>query len=255
MNSIRAILRIILLGLSLLVYFSIWLILRVPISWSEEKTMKWRHFMVKTWSMFAARVMGLTLQVSGQAPPRPFCLVANHLSYLDVLLMQMSTESLLIAKSDIASWPVIGWLATRLGTIFIDRAMARDVVRVNEIIKDSLSRNEGIVFFPEGTTSDGSGVGRFKASLLNYPAEARYPVHYASISYSTPGFDASDKVCWWADMTFGKHFFELLKIPRVQAFLDFGSEPVTDSDRKRLTSMLQAKISEQFIPVGKHEIA
>jgi len=244
--------RLVLLGLTLVLNFTVWFVFRILLLWSDSLTRSWRHLMVRFWSIAAARIIGLHIHVEGIAPQRPFCLVSNHLSYLDALLMQITTESLQIAKSDIASWPLVGWLAARLGTIFIDRTTARDVMRVNDIIRTSLKNNEGVVFFPEGTTSDGSSVGTFKSSLLNYPAEATYPVHYASISYSAPGYDASETVCWWADMTFGAHFFDLLRIPRIEASIIFGPEPVTETDRKKLTSVLQSRVADQFVPVRKH---
>jgi len=156
--------------------------------------------------------MGMTIDVQGSPPEPPFCLVANHLSYMDAVVLMAHIRGVMMAKSEVSSWPLIGTLSRRIGTVFIDRETARDVVRVNTMIASMLESGDGIAFFPEGTTSDGSSVGRFKSSLLNYPAASTYPVHYAAIRYVTRTNEASERVCWWRDMTFATHVYHLVRL-------------------------------------------
>ncbi len=250
MSHVRAIVRLILFASWLLSLFSVWFILSIPLSVKPRWAIAWRYFAIRRWSILASKIMGLRMHVRGTPPERPFCLVSNHLSYLDAVLMQLTTESVIIAKSEVASWPVIGWLSERLGTIFVDRSTAKDLVRVNELIETALDRREGIIFFPEGTTTTGEGVGRFHSSLLNYPAESSYPVHYAALSYLAPGHNTSNVICWWDDIGFAPHFYNVLRLPGFDAYIHFAETPVTEPNRKELSNQLQSRIAELFVPVG-----
>ncbi|GMQ81248.1 MAG: lyso-ornithine lipid O-acyltransferase [Rhodothermia bacterium] len=210
-----------------------------------------RYHIVHTWAIIVTAVMGMTRTVTGKAPLPPFCLVANHLSYIDILLMLTQVRGVLISRADVRQWPIIGALAYLVGSIFIDRSSARDVVRVNARIESVLSRNRGIIFFPEGTSTRGAEVGPFRSSLLEYPAQTGIPVHFATISYRTVPGDppACESICWWGGMTFSSHLYELLTIPRFEALIHFGETPVSGRKRKDLTNRLREKIAEKFIPV------
>jgi len=125
------------------------------------------------------------------------------------------------------------------------------VKRVNNLISDNLNQSQGILLFPESTTSAGIEVLPFKASLLAFPSEQEVPVHYATITYETTESDphASDSVCWWGDITFPSHLFELLKLKRIKGTIKFGDEPILKSNRKQLAEVLHEKVHSQFIPV------
>ncbi len=248
MNFLRASLRLLSLFLVLIALFVLWMPGDLLLRTTGRDTISWRANMLRFWGRVAAPIMGLRITVEGTPPQMPFCLVANHLSYVDVLLMQFTTGGILLSKAEVASWPIVGALSARIGTLFIDRTMRRDVVRVNQLIENTLAAGDGIIFFPEGTTGDGKSVRRFNSSLLNYPAQTSYPVHYAAISYSSKHVDPADRICWWADMTFFDHFWKLLQIPSFEATIVFGPESVTEVDRKVLTLTLKQRIEDIFTP-------
>jgi 1-acyl-sn-glycerol-3-phosphate acyltransferase len=160
-----------------------------------------------------------------------------------------------VAKMEVAHWPVVGFLGRLTGTIFINREIKTDVVRVGAIIQESLNRGDGVVFFPEGTSSEGKSVGRFKSSLLHNFAVTSFPVHYAAISYSSRFADASQEICWWGDMTFLSHFWNVLKIPSFEAKVRFGAQPIVLCDRKALTEALRSRIETLFIPTSSPSAA
>ena len=146
---------------------------------------------------------------------------------------------------------MLGRIIEQLDTIFIDRSSRRDVVRVNEQIECALQAGDGVVLFAEGTSTSGERVLPLKPSLLELAAQKGLPVSYASISYGVPAgaTPAHESVCWWGDMTFAEHFFDLLKLPGFEARIVFGPDTIRESDRKQLARRLHENIARQFTPV------
>ena len=105
------------------------------------------------------RLLGIRLELRGQPPAAgPVLLVANHISWLDILVMHAARHCRFVSKSDVRHWPLIGTLATGAGTLYIERESRRDAMRVVHHMADSLKRGRRRWrCFPEGTTSDGVG--------------------------------------------------------------------------------------------------
>jgi 1-acyl-sn-glycerol-3-phosphate acyltransferase len=212
----------------------------------------WRDRVARHWARGIGRRLGLTWRVSGRPPEPPFLMVANHLGYADIFLLLALTGGNFVAKSELGSWPLVGNLARMSGTLLIDRAARRDLLRVGRAIEERLAAGGGVIVFPEGTTGRGDALLPFKPSLLEVAARDGLPVWYATISYRTPpGMPpAADVVCWWGDAPFVPHFARLVRVPRVEATIAFGPEPIADRDRKRLAARLRSAMEEQFEPSG-----
>jgi 1-acyl-sn-glycerol-3-phosphate acyltransferase len=212
---------------------------------------RWRSRVFGTSARFVARLVGMRVTVEGAAPQAPFFLVSNHLSYVDIVLLASQLPCRFVAKREVRGWPLLGSLAAALGTIFLDRADHRDILRVNDRIGEALDAGEGVVVFAEGTSTGGDGVLPLRPSLLEVPARRAFPVTCAAISYRTPGGEpsADRSVCWWGDMRFPDHLFRLLMLPGFHARLTFASAPVCESDRKHLARELYQRITEKFTPV------
>jgi 1-acyl-sn-glycerol-3-phosphate acyltransferase len=108
-------------------------------------------------------------------------LVANHLSYLDIVLLSSLTPCVFVAKNEVKDWPVFGWFARLAGTVFVDRNDRRDAARANELIRSALREGALVVLFPEGTSSNGSTVLPFKSSLLQAAIGERVPFTGAAL--------------------------------------------------------------------------
>jgi len=218
---------------------------------NEQKRIVWRGRIVTRWAKGVTRIMGMRITVKGTPPERPFCLVANHLSYVDILLFLSQITTVFVSKAEVKNWPIMGWLATLAGTLYIDRGRKRDILRITEAMEALLERGDGVIFFPEGTSHKGDVVYPFKPPLLDLPARLEVPVAYASLSYKTPPSEtpAHLSVCWWGDMPFGSHMLDLLKLPYFEATLTFGNETVLRSDRKVLARELHTRIEQLFTPV------
>jgi len=127
---------------------------------------RWRA--IQRWSAGVCRIVGLELKVTG-APPaadRPILVVSNHVSWLDIHVIHSAWRVRFVAKSEVRGWPVICWLAARTGTLFIDRRRRRHAASINRAIHDAFAAGDAVAVFPEGTTSEGTQLLRFHASLL-----------------------------------------------------------------------------------------
>ena len=214
--------------------------------------LRWRRFSVRHWALGMAWLLGMRRKVLGMPPRAPFLLVTNHLSYLDIILLASCVEGVFVAKRDMRSWPVLGPLAQVTGTIWVNREVRRDAVRVLDLIDEAIARGDGVILFPEGTTSSGSALLPMRPALLEWAAREQYPVHYAGITYrSTPGaLPAELGLCWWGGMSFGSHLMGVLRTRSFDAVVDFAAEPLTAPTRGALAERLQQAIAERFVPVG-----
>lgn len=196
-------------------------------------------------------IAGMELEVIGTPPPPPFFMVSNHLSYVDICALRMVTKGVFVAKSEISGWFLAGRIVRDMGNIFIDRQNRRDIPRAGEEIIERLNEGEGVIVFPEGTSTKGEDVLPFNSSFLQFAAERDLPVSYAAISYRTPEGEmpASDAVCWWEDISFGAHMFRLFTVRKFTAVVSFGDEPISGTDRKLLAKELHQRVNERFVPV------
>ncbi|MCB9898230.1 MAG: 1-acyl-sn-glycerol-3-phosphate acyltransferase [Planctomycetes bacterium] len=202
----------------------------------------------RTWARTVARILGLRTHTRGTPPRTPFVLVSNHLGYVDIVTLMTLVPATFVSRADVSGWPLMGRLARIGNTIFVDRDSRRDVVRANECIAGILAEGRGVVFFPEGTSSGGDSVLPFRSSLLDPAVKIGHPVHYASLSYTTPDGSppASESVCWWGDMTFFKHFYGLLGLPGIEARVVFGPVAVSAASRHELAERLHHAVSAQL---------
>lgn len=254
MNYVRATVRALAFCVVTGLLYVLWLVGSVVVSLSGKMALRWRSFVFQIWAQTVALILGMKINVFGVPPQTPFFLVSNHLSYVDIIVFASLLDCVFIAKQDVASWPVIGFLCRKLNTIFIDRHSRRDVARVNAVIQQILAEGRSVILFAEGTSTQGASVLPFKASLLEPAAKANYPVSYAAVSYRTPANQppAHVSVCWWGDMTFLSHLFTLFQIQRFEATVIFSSQTIRETDRRVLASRLRQAVAEQLAIVKKH---
>ena len=205
----------------------------------------------KHWAGTCARIVGMRIEVEGPPPEPPFFLVTNHVSYLDGLTLGSQLGCLFIAKSEVASWPVLGFLARQANVIFIDRKKRSDTLRVNDHIEQALADGEGVIMFAESTTSRGTEVCPFKTALFEAVARSNFPVHCAAIHYDAPPGSppASEWITWWTPISFGAHALRVLRQPGLNAKLSFGETPISGTDRKLLAEQTRAAVQALFQPV------
>lgn len=212
----------------------------------------WRNLHFMTWAKLVVVLLNIKIDSSIIPSTKPFLLVANHLSYIDIVVLASKLHCAFVAKSEVSRWPVIGWLSRATDTVFINRRQHRDLKRAMHKVEKLIDSGLGVVLFAEGTSTAGQHVAPFKSSMLAFAADKQIPVHYASISYSTKRDEASadQAVCWWGEMTFSDHFFRLVQLSGFRAQLRFGSEAIVAADRRVLAAKLWQAVNAQFVPVS-----
>ena len=229
----------------------VWVFFRITLRWYFEVVRHGHQHLLSRraeWMRNSAKSladhMRLEIRLQG-VPPENGVLISNHLGYLDILVLGSVRPTIFVSKAEVRSWPWVGWLTECAGTLFIDRESRKDVARLREGIEARLSQGVPIAFFPEGTSTGGGEFLPFRPSLLEPACSSGCMVTPAFIAYDLPeGGDVSEEVCYWKDMTFGPHIWNLLDKPRIVASVIYGKARDPGSDRKVLAKTLQEEVQE-----------
>jgi 1-acyl-sn-glycerol-3-phosphate acyltransferase len=146
----------------------------------------------------------------GARPRSRALIVANHISWLDIFVINSIHPCRFVAKSDIRDWPLIGWLCDRAGTIFISRGRVRDVRRIYQGLVASLHAGEHVAFFPEGTTAAQGTLLPFHANLFEAAIEAEAAIQPYALRYLDARGNPHEAVDFVGDMTFVQSMLAIL---------------------------------------------
>jgi lyso-ornithine lipid O-acyltransferase len=191
------------------------------------------------WCRRIVRALGIDCNVSG-ALPESGAVVCNHLSYLDILLFSSVRPFVMVAKTEVRGWPLLGWLTARAGTVYVRRGGGPATYRgVNAAMAEAYASGLPVLFFPEGTTTDGAfpegGVMPFRRGLFHSVLNDGVALRVAGLRYSLTeenvGASVGKDICWWGEMEFLPHLFRLLGLRGVRAEIRFGDEVMERADR------------------------
>ena len=185
--------------------------------------------------------LGIQCHVEGKPPARGV-VVSNHLSYLDIVILSAAMPCFFVAKAEVDSWPYFGKAARTGGTLFIDRSSIASAEKVSETMSERLKLPAPVLFFPEGTSTDGSSVLRFHSRLFEPAIVAGAPVTAAAIRYEIEDGTPERELCWYGDEAFFPHLVKTLNIAGFSAELRFG-EPRVYMDRREAADKTQAEIT------------
>ena len=161
----------------------------------------------------ALAILRIRLVVHGRPLRGRGAVVANHSSWLDIFVLNASKRIYFVSKAEVAGWPGIGWLARATGTVFIERNRSKAAEQAR-LFEYRLRAGHKLLFFPEGTSSDGARVLPFKSTLFApfYSPNLREAlvVQPASVFYVAPMGADQRFYGWWGDMEFGSHFLRVL---------------------------------------------
>jgi 1-acyl-sn-glycerol-3-phosphate acyltransferase len=163
-----------------------------------------RHTAIRAWSCGALDIFGMSVTARGNPECRAThgrLIAANHTSWIDIIALFVVADVVFVAKADVEKWPVIGWLATRLGTIFLERRTTRDLARGVSAITDRLQRGETVVVFPEGTTTDGTHLLPFRAALFEAAANSGCVVQPVAICYRRSDGEMAQEATFTGEMS------------------------------------------------------
>ena len=159
-----------------------------------------RLLLKQRWSQQILEILGITVELSGSIPPGGL-LVSNHISFIDVFAINARLPSSFVAKDEVMRWPLIGWLAKRTDTLFLERGSRSAAQRARENLVGHLQDNKRVVVFPEGTTSNGDSVLPFHGALFQAAIDASVPVTPLAVSYTDRSGQPSYAAAFVGDTT------------------------------------------------------
>jgi 1-acyl-sn-glycerol-3-phosphate acyltransferase len=185
--------------------------------------------------------LGIHCRVEG-SPPTQGLVLANHLGYLDILILAAAMPCFFVSKMEIGRWPFFGTAAHAAGTIFLDRSSLASANSVAGVIGERLKGPAPVLLFPEGTTGDGSHLLPFRSRLIAPATAAGAPITAAAIRYAIDGGVEERELCWIGDAAFLPHLWKTLGTPGFSAVVRFG-QPRLYPDRRSAADTTHAEIS------------
>ncbi len=254
LDLLRAIVRGALLAVVTFGCLGILLLLRLVEAPLHGQARPWTPHITMFVCRSAFRILGMRHRIHG-TPLGPDCgaVVANHSSWLDIFALNACQPVYFVAKSEIARWPGIGWLARATGTIFIKRE-SRDAARQREVFVARLKAKHLLLFFPEGTSTDGLHVLPFHSSLFAAfflpEVQQSTQIQPVTVVYRAPHGASRRFYGWWGEMNFASHLLKVLAAPRQGSVDIYYHAPVLISDfadRKSLAAHCHTVVRDRAI--------
>jgi 1-acyl-sn-glycerol-3-phosphate acyltransferase len=186
----------------------------------------WLHRFCRT----ALLGLGLELTVEGKFPERG-AVISNHLSYIDIIVFAAIRPCVFCSKAEIEKVPILGWMTTMAGTIYVERGRGGSALKARGEMQAAAEAGLPVVFFPEGTTTNGRGLLPFHSGLLAQAMGVEEPItaaflHYTLDRENAPGIKAEDDMCWWGARSMWAHIFRFLGLDGPHATVRFGQQPL-----------------------------
>jgi 1-acyl-sn-glycerol-3-phosphate acyltransferase len=192
---------------------------------------------------FVAYLFGIRIRVQGEPPAGPALLLANHTSWLDIVIFSALAPLSFIAKSEVGAWPFFGTLARLQRTVFVTRARRSETGQARDAIAERLAEGDVLVLFPEGTSDDGNSVLPFKSALLGAADIALHQGRKVTVQPVSTAYVARQGIpmgrenrplyAWYGDMELVPHLWEALQAGPLDVVVQF-HPPLDATDRKEL---------------------
>jgi 1-acyl-sn-glycerol-3-phosphate acyltransferase len=197
---------------------------------------------------------GLGIEVGATGTfPQQGAMISNHLGYLDIIVYAALQPCVFVSKAEVADYPVLGWMTTMAGTVYVARGQGGSALKARTGLEEAFDAGLPVVFFPEGTTSNGDGLLKFHSGLLSQVRAVDAPITAAHICYhlgqGNGDATVSDNVCYWGDdVVLLPHIFQLLGLRDIRAEVRFAEEPIVFSGdaehRKRAAKEAWVAVAE-----------
>ncbi|MCW3814832.1 1-acyl-sn-glycerol-3-phosphate acyltransferase [Micromonospora sp. DR5-3] len=203
---------------------------------------------LRGWARGTLRALGVRLVVRGRTPRRPALLVANHVSWLDILAVLAVAPARMLAKREVRDWPVVGPLAAAAGTVFVDRARPRDLPGTVARVAAALRAGHPVAVFPEGTTwcgevADCRPRGGFRPAMFQAAVDAGAPVVPLRLSYRYAG-DPTTLAAFLGEETLWDSVRRVLAARdlTVSVVVAAALHPAADADRRMLARAAESVV-------------
>lgn len=214
-----------------------------------------RRRILRNWSADLLRIFNVEMEAVDLSALRNGLIVSNHISWLDIFVLNSVVPMRFVAKSEVRRWPAIGWLCERAHTLFIERGNARAAARMNQRLGELMQQGECLAVFPEGTSTDGAKVAHFHASLLQPAIDAQVPVHPIAIRYENAEGARSTAAAYIDDISFAASLWTLLNTPALHVrLLPTPTLYAVGFERRELARHAQAAISDALQRAESHKL-
>lgn len=194
------------------------LTLTVVFPWLPEAR---RQPIIQRWSQLLVAACGVKTQSLGHMlTGQPVLFVANHVSWLDIFVINVYRPTVFVAKSEIRRWPVLGWLVAGAGTVFIERHQRHAIKEVAQQMQKNFTNQLAVGLFPEGTTSEGKVVKPFHSSLFQTAIETAVDIQPIALRYYE-NEKRSARVAFTGDQTLVQNVWLLLSQPGTRVHCEF----------------------------------
>ncbi|CAM2191858.1 lyso-ornithine lipid O-acyltransferase [Paraburkholderia kururiensis] len=203
-----------------------------------------RMQLTRAWSLKLLRLAGVRLVVHNDAArlDEGVLVVSNHVSWIDIYVINAWRPTPFVSKAEIRNWPVVGWLAHKLDTVFIHREKRSDAKRIMHELASRLDSGARMCVFPEGTTSDGRGVLPFHSNLFQAPVSASRPVQPVCLMYEEANGRQSVAPAYIDDVSLGQSLDALLRAGPLTAHVYIGEALAPGADRRALAAEAEAAV-------------
>ena len=195
-----------------------------------------RRALMQRWCAKLLAILNIQVQVEGDPPSRgehAAMIAANHVSFVDIMLISSVCPTRFVAKSEIRAWPLAGWIADRAGTLFIRRDQMRDMARIDARVREVMGEGDCVGLFPEGITTEGDELRKFHSSLFEPAVANTAHVHPVAIRYEHPDGTLCREMSFIGDRTFGESIGLILHQRHVRARLMFAPTVETAGASRR----------------------
>lgn len=192
------------------------------------------------WSKTQHLILNVKVETYGNVPENGAIIMANHRSYLDIVMIPSKTPVVFVAKASVRKWPVVGWGGDAMRTLWVERSSPESRKKTRNAIMDRLNDNLSVIIFPEGTTSVGPGVLDFKPGMFHAVAGTGLEIIPVAIEYENPN------IAWVGQDTFIPHFLREFGAWQTRVKVAFG-EPISGDDGEQLREKVQTWIEQHCL--------
>lgn len=206
--------------------------------------------LTRFWHQLVCRAFNIKISIYGQPPTQPMLLVSNHISWFDITALGSVISARYLSKYEVVGWPVVGWLATKAGTLFIRRGASKAAAHSMEKMSEALTQGDHVVLFPEGKTTDGHSVKKFHARLFQSAIESHSMLQPVVIRYPHAE-GVHPKAAFVNDITLHQSAIGMLGETQMKVDIHFLSPINTDNkSRDQLAKECEHLIREQIKKTG-----
>lgn len=245
MKLVRSIRRSILLLVH--VFWGLLVLLFIVSADPDKRTDRdWRA--IQNWMARLCRILGIRVIVEGAPAKSPVLFVSNHISWYDIPVLQSAIPTGFVSKAEIRNWPVIGWMAYRGNTLFVQRGKRESFLYVLQYMKRRLN-GQNLLVFPEGTTSSGDTVLNFKTRFYDPAIESHVPIQPIALYYNSP-WRSCEELAFINHEPFVAHMLRLIGEPYIDAHLRFCTPVQTvGRDRHELGEVTQDEVEKALAAI------